>query len=62
MTVGDLLCLYDDETQWVNIMSFATLTVKQLYNGGNSYLLDKVVDYWFINKRSKNCEICIQTR
>lgn len=28
MTVGDSLCLYDDETQWINIMSFATLTVK----------------------------------
>lgn len=62
MTVGDLLCLYDDDSQWINIMSFATLTVKQLYNGGNSYLLDKVVDYWFINKRSKSSEICIQTR
>ena len=59
ITIGELLALYDDESQAVNVMGFAEYTtVKNLFNQ-QSYLLDKKVDYWFINKRSKTCEICI---
>lgn len=58
ITVGELLALYNDENQWINISGFATLTLKQLF-GESSFLLNKKVDYWFINKRSKTCDICI---
>ena len=62
ITIGELLALYDDESQAVNVMGFAEYTtVKNLFNQ-QSYLLDKKVDYWFINKRSKTCEICIAVK
>ena len=62
LTVGELLALYNDENQAVNVMGFAEYTtVKNLFNQ-QSYLLNKKVDYWFINKRSKFCEICIAVK
>ena len=62
ITIGELLALYNDESQAVNVMGFAEYTtVKNLFNQ-QSYLLDKKVDYWFINKRSKACEICIAVK
>ena len=61
ITIGELLALYDDESQAVNVMGFAYTTVKNLFNQ-QSYLLDKKVNYWFINKRSKTCEICITVK
>ena len=62
ITIGELLALYNDESQAVNVMGFAEYTtVKNLFNQ-QSYLLDKKVDYWFINKRSKTCEICIAVK
>jgi len=62
ITIGELLALYDDENQAVNVMGFAEYTtVKNLFNQ-QSYLLNKKVDYWFINKRSKLCDICIAVK
>lgn len=62
ITIGELLALYNDESQAVNVMGFAGYTtVKNLFNQ-QSYLLNEKVDYWFINKRSKTCEICIAVK
>jgi hypothetical protein len=60
ITIGELLASYNDENQLVNVSGFGTCTIKQLF--WNDFLLNKKVDYWFINKRSKACEICIITK